>query len=239
MTEPAKIVTIEPPASVPARMTPMGLLAQAVEKGADVAQLERLMDLQTRWEANEARKAYVEAKAAFYRDAPEITKNKHVKHNNFWHATLDHIVEVAAPVLARHGLTHSWQTTQTEAGIEVACILRHVMGHEERVSLRAGADTSGSKNAVQSIGSTVTYLERYTFMAVTGLAAKNQDDDGGRGGVDFVTEEQAMELETLAESVGADKAKFLKFMKADGFGSIPAKRYKEATEALKKKAKPA
>ena len=39
-------------------------------------------------------------------------------------------------------------------------------------------DDSGGKNPIQSIGSTITYLERYTILALTGLATKEQDDDG-------------------------------------------------------------
>lgn len=248
MTEAAKIITIEQPPSALAPITPMQMLQLAVEKGADVAQLERLMALQERWEATQARKAYVEAKAAFYREAPEITKNKHVgftskrtgDDTNYWHATLDHVVETASPVLAKHGLTHSWSTSQDDKGIEVTCILRHVMGHEERVSLKALPEMSGTKNPIQGIGSTITFLERYTFMAVTGLAAKNQDEDG-RTGEDFVTEEQCNELMALADDVGADKQKFCAWFKVASFAEIPATQYKRAKDALeaKRKGKPA
>jgi hypothetical protein len=43
------------------------------------------------------------------------------------------------------------------------------------------ADATGNKNPVQQIGSTVTYLQRYTLLAATGLATSDSDDDG-RGG---------------------------------------------------------
>ena len=39
-------------------ITPMQMIAQAVAQGADIDKLQKLMDLQERWEANEARKAY-------------------------------------------------------------------------------------------------------------------------------------------------------------------------------------
>jgi hypothetical protein len=213
----------------------MAMIQLAVEQGADLDKLSKLMDLQERWEKNEARKAFITAKAAFYREAPEITKNKHVVHNDFWHATLDHIVEQVAPVLAKHGLTHSWSTSQDEKGIAVACILTHELGHSEQVSLRAAADMSGSKNAVQGVGSTITYLERYTFLAVTGLAAKNEDKDG-RSNADFVTTDQADELQLLAESAGADKARFFKFIGAESFSTIPAAKFSAAKASLLKKA---
>ena len=42
----------------PASMNPMALIARAIDRGYDEARLEKLLDLQQRWEANEARKAY-------------------------------------------------------------------------------------------------------------------------------------------------------------------------------------
>ena len=245
-TEAKQMTLVEPmPQRNPPALTPMALLQIATEKGADVATLERLLDLQLKWEANEARKAFMEAKAAFYKDAPEITKNKHVGFTSrrtggdtdYWHATLDHVVASAAPVLAKHGFTHSWFTAQDDKGIEVACELTHVMGHKERVSLKAPPEMSGTKNAIQGIGSTITFLERYTFLAVTGLAAKNQDDDGGRRGADFVTTDQADELQELVESTHSDKPRFFEFVEADSFATIPAKKFDAAKAMLLKKAK--
>lgn len=237
------VVALEPQASqVPAAVTPMQLLQIATEKGASVDQLERLMALAERWQANEARKAYVAAVAAFKAEAPMLAKNKHVRFptrtgpdTEYRHTTLDHAVEVLAPLLSKHGLTHQWETNQADQMIEVSCTLRHVLGHSEKVTLRAGAETSGTKNAIQGIGSTVTYLERYTFLAITGMATKEQDYDGLASGA-FVSTDQADELQMLAESVGADKPKFFAYIGAESFVTIPAKKFAAAKAALMKKA---
>ena len=47
-----------------APVTPMEMLDRAVSNGASVETLERLMNLQERWEANQARKAFDDAMAA-------------------------------------------------------------------------------------------------------------------------------------------------------------------------------
>ena len=57
------------------------------------------------------------------------------------------------------------------------------MGHSEAVSIAGPLDDSGQKNGIQQIGSTITYLERYTLMAIMGLAAHDQDDDGIASGL--------------------------------------------------------
>jgi hypothetical protein len=77
-------------------------------------------------------------------------------------------------------LAHRWEIKQGQGGlIEVTCVLMHERGHQERVTLTGMPDSSGKKNAIQQTGSTVTYLQRYTLMAATGVASVDQDDDGG------------------------------------------------------------
>lgn len=174
-------------------VTPVHLLEMAVNKGADLDQLQKLMDLQERWEATEAKKAFTAAMSAFKKEAIEITKNKTVTYTNqdksetsYSHASLDHVIEVVTPKLSQHGLCHKWSTAQGEGGrITVTCELTHSLGHSECVSLAAAPDDSGKKNNIQRIASTVTYLERYTFLMITGLAAKGHDDDGGASGERF------------------------------------------------------
>lgn len=160
--------------------TPMQLVAMAVQQGADVEKLSKLMDLQERWEKNEARKAFVVAMNAFKASPPEIIKNRHVAFGNtsYDHATLDHVCEQIGNALSRHGISHRWSVEQKSGLIRVSCVLTHEKGHSEETTLEGPADSSGSKNAIQSIGSAVTYLERYSLLAATGLAAKGQDTDG-------------------------------------------------------------
>jgi hypothetical protein len=164
--------------------TPSDLLRIAVEQGADIEKLEKLMALQERWEANQARKAYVEAMAAFKSNPPKILKDKHVefKGTKYDHATLGSICAIVIDALAKHGFSHRWETTQPESGmIVVSCVLTHILGHSEATTLQAPPDNSGSKNAIQSIGSAVTYLQRYTLLAACGLATNDIPDDDGQG----------------------------------------------------------
>jgi hypothetical protein len=169
-----------------AAVTPMEMLQIAVQQGADLDRLQKLMDLQERWESNQARKAFVAAMAAFKSEPISILKTKQVNipgGAKFAHATLADVVDGVCSALAKHGLSHKWETLQDATkGIVVTCILTHEAGHSERTTLAAMPDDSGKKNSIQQIASTVTYLERYTLMAACGLAAKDMDDDGRAAG---------------------------------------------------------
>jgi hypothetical protein len=232
------------PPLAPVVITPVELLQIAVEQGADIDKLSKLMDLQERWEATQARKAFVVAKAAFQADAPALTKNKHVGFassrggagTSYDHATLDNITATLAATLSINGLSYSWSTEQDDKGaIKVTCILTHIQGHSERVALQAAADQSGNKNSIQAVGSTVTYLERYTLLAALGLATTDQDQDGvAQDHVAFVTEAQKVELVTLIKSTNTDTRAYLAHFKPPfpSIDEIPSNRFGEAKGAL-------
>ena len=86
------------------------------------------------------------------------------------YATLDQVCDQVTEALSKHGISHRWKIEQENGLIRVTCILTHYKGHSEETTLAGSADTTGSKNAIQAVGSTVSYLERYTLLAATGLA---------------------------------------------------------------------
>lgn len=225
------------------QITPMTMLQMAVSQGADLDKLEKLMQLQERWEANEARKAYVVAMNAFKANPPTIFKTKNVSFNTttYNHALLENAAELIGAELTKHGLSFRWDCEQLEGGIvRVTCVLTHCQGHSERTALQAGLDQSGGKNNIQALGSTVSYLERYTLFAATGMAAKGMDDDG-KGSETFITDQQAADLKALAEEVKASIPDLLEWLAKKGKVSIktvediPANMHKEAVAALERK----
>ena len=170
--------------------SPLELAASLVQKDGnmDVAKLKELLEIQQRWEAIEAKKAYSEAMTQFKANPPEILKDKHVSFQttkgptDYNHATLYNVTTQINKELSKYGLSAAWTTSQANGLITVSCKISHIMGHSEQTSLTAQPDNTGSKNSIQAIGSTVTYLERYTILALTGLATYDQDDDGRGAG---------------------------------------------------------
>ena len=164
-------------------VTPMSMLQIAIEKDLSIEKIQQLMDLQERWERNEARKAYDKAMAAFKADPPEIFKNKHVSFGttSYDHATLDNVASQVSEKMAPHGLSFKWNIEQEANIVRVICIVSHAQGHREFTPLQSGVDSSGGKNSIQALGSAVSYLRRYTLEAAAGVAVKSRDDDDGAG----------------------------------------------------------
>jgi len=184
------------PAESQAQPTSVSLM-RMIERAAfmpdfDVAKLKAMLDMKLTYEANEARLAYIDGMATFRSNPPEINKTKKVQYRNkdgsetiYHHAELDNVVEVISEALRKVDIRPSWKTSDVAGRITVTCVLTHKLGHSEEVATLAGPpDVSGGKNNIQAIGSTTSYLQRYTLLAGTGLAAKGQDDDGKTEGMD-------------------------------------------------------
>lgn len=221
----------EPAALVP--VTPMDMLNRAVQSGADIDMIEKLMNLQERWEIGQARKMFDAAVAKAKTEIPVIARNA-TGHNAKKYADFAAIAGVVDPILGRHGLSYRFRTIQTDKAITVTCVL-FGHGHSEENTLTGPPDNSGNKSAIHSIGSTLTYLQRYSLVQALGLAASNDDDGKLASNGESITLEQVEQLIAIADEVGADKEAFCRYFRVDGFADISTKDFPRAVAALNKK----
>jgi hypothetical protein len=151
----------------------------------------QLLEVKERWEATEARKAYVAAMAAFKENPPIFHKVKHVDYGpgkaKFDYAPIAEVVSKVLPALAAHGLTHNWLTSFADGKITVRCTLTHRLGHSESIDsppMMPGSNPALSPS--QNYQATITFWQRMTLQSITGTAAGDMPDtdDGGAGGGD-------------------------------------------------------
>ena len=217
------------------------MIQLAIEKGASIDQLERLMDMQERYEANESRKSYVSAMSEFRAKCPTIAKTRTAHQSKY--AGLAETIDQIKSLLSECGLSHSWKTDQSDNGIvSVTCCVTHVAGHQECTTMTAPPDDSGKKNRIQSIASTVSYLERYTLYAILGLASADMDDDGqlaygANKQIEYIDEAQVANIEALADEVGTKTSAICSFYGVKHLGVFPVKHYDDAIKKLEAKRK--
>ena len=230
--EKGEVVTLQPAQSNP--ITPMEMLDRAVSQGASIETLDRLMTLQERWEKNQHRKEFDAAIADAKAKLGPIIKNRQ-GHNSKRYADFAAIARTVDPVITEFGLSYRFRTTQDDR-IHVTCVLSHRSGHSEENTIAGPADASGNKNAIQAIGSTLTYLQRYSLMQALGLAA-SEDDDGNASadGSDAINAEQLAELQALIVEVAADISKFCKYLKVERLEDLRASKFVAAKQALEAK----
>jgi hypothetical protein len=218
--------------------SPSEMMVNLSTKGYTPEQIMKMLDAQERFDAIVAKKAYVKAMADFKRNPPLVTKDKQNTQYKSRYTTLGNLVNTVTPELSKHGLSASWEIRQNGT-IEVICKITHELGHSESCPASAPADTSGAKNAIQQIKSTVTYLKAVTFESICGLASSdaNLDDDANSVGVATIDEKQSATIEEYLEALKAkiSKDKFLKFFKIAQVSDMPKDRYQEAISLFKAK----
>ena len=165
--------------------SPMTLMELAIEKGADIVTIEKLMALKERWDAQQAKKAFLKALSEFQAECPVIKKDKKVSFTSkrtgfkteYNYAPLGSIIKQIKSLLKKYGLSYRWETTDTDGKITIKCITSHLDGHSEGNSMSSNKDDSGGKNDIQQIGSTMTYLQRYTLIGAFGISTADDDLD--------------------------------------------------------------
>ena len=167
-------------------VTPASTVMALIDRGLtdpefDVAKLEHLLQVHERWLAAEARRAFAAAMAACKREITTIGKDTTADMGQgrpkFRFASLAAICDAVTTQMGNHGLSHSWQVDQPAGDeVSVTCVVTHADGHSEAVTLSSRMDTGGAKSEVQALGSTLTYLERYSLVAIMGVATGDMDD---------------------------------------------------------------
>jgi len=91
------------------------------------------------------------------------------------YADLAEMIKASRPSLAKNGLSVSQKIIQDEDGANILLtLLQHSSGQWTESRMRV----LPPKADIQSFGSYVTYLKRYSYGALVGIVASDEDDDG-------------------------------------------------------------
>lgn len=208
----------------------------------DIAKMEGLFALQERAMAKHAEMEYNRAMARLQAKLPRIEKRGKIafgagaKAQSTPYVKFEHIFDAIAHLLKEEGFSFRFGTAAIDKGILISATLSHVGGHSEKESMPLPFDTSGSKNSIQAVGSSLSYGKRYLVFAMLNLIAEGEDDDANA--ITFIDERQMSNIIDLQAELGWDKKptvqkKFLEFMKVEALGEILKKDYEKALLALK------
>jgi hypothetical protein len=213
----------------------------AINPQVDVTKLEKLLEIQEKVMAKNAEMAFNQAMTRLQPVLPTIKHTAQIKHGDkiiSTYSRYEDIDRIIKPLYSAEGFSITFNSKEGENGtITYYGILAHRDGHSRTAELRLPADSSGAKNAIQALGSTISYAKRYLVGMLLNLTTTGEDDDAQS--VDTVTVEQAAEIDIKLRETGSDKAAFLKYIGAPDVLHIRAKDYKKALTALQKKAKAA
>jgi hypothetical protein len=176
----------------------------AADPSVDLARLERLVTIYERLLARGAETAFNAALAKMQPKLPELDERGVITGRDgevvATYATWEDTVAAIRPILARHGFGLTFKPGRSPKGVPtVTGVLRHSGGHNEEAQLELPADTTGDKNAVQAVGSTMSYGQRYVAKMLLNLTSRGDDDDGRAAGQSAAEFAAIAEINALAD----------------------------------------
>lgn len=201
---------------------------------ADMDKLSAMLDMQERVLNRNAKQSFTADLAAMQAELPLVGKAGK-GHNEAKYAKLEDINEAIRPTLQKYGFAVTFRTKQSDKTLTVTAILSHRMGHSEETDLILPLDTSGSKNAVQAVGSTISYGKRYALCLLLNIST-GDDTDGNlpKQQQKTVGEEEIKHLRNAATVAGVDEAYICKKANVNSIEEILLVRYAAAMNHLKK-----
>jgi hypothetical protein len=215
-------------------------ILQVIERAAanpsvDIDKMERLLQMQERVMDRNANMAFNSSFAQMQTEMPVITERGEIAVGGqvrSKYAKFEDINEVVKPIMERYGFSINFKTSTEGNQIRVVGVLMHSMGHREEGSMLLPADTSGSKNSVQALGSSISYGKRYVMNSLLNITSRGEDNNGAGA---KITEDQVANIESLLDETKADRPKFLKYMAVEKISDISEASYKNAIAALERK----
>ena len=151
--------------------------------GLDIEKMEKFINLYEKMENKKSEQAYYEAFPKLQSELPEVSKdgkiivNGEIRSN---YAKFETIMKVIQPALTANGFGISFIPRIAEGKIIVSCKVSHTGGHIEKADIELPFDSSGTKNTVQSIGSSMTYAKRYALCLILNIPVGGEDNDGNK-----------------------------------------------------------
>lgn len=221
----------------------------ALNPDIDVQKMQALFELQERIMARKAEMSFNAAFAEMQSEMPVVIERGRIEDRDgkvrSTFAFFEDINDEIKPILQRHGFAIMFKTKTAKDTAIVTPILIHKDGYREVGDpVELGADTSGSKNSVQSVGSSLSYAKRYGLLAMLNITTRGEDDDGLAGGAKLISESQEANIQALLDETKFPKDKLLKWLSTKvkrqltTLSQIPESQYADTIAGLEKKRNP-
>lgn len=110
---------------------------------------------------------------------PAAPKNGYNPHFRNRFSTLEDLIESTRAILTKNGLAVTQYPDSDTNGTYLVTKLKHISGEEEvsRALILIKDPTD-----IQKLGSAISYMKRYAYAAICGIATSEGDDDGNTNG---------------------------------------------------------
>lgn len=156
------------------------MLTLAIERGANVETLERLMAIRREVKAEQAKEAFDKALSDFQMECPPIHKGRDVMNKDklsirYRYAGLDDIISQVKSLLQKHGFSYTTDATVEEGWVTAICRVTHSLGHSQTSSFKVPISKDAYMSDPQKFAASLTFAKRYAFCNGFGIITSDED----------------------------------------------------------------
>lgn len=224
--------------------SPAEMIRMAVSGGADLEKMHSLLDLQVKWEQNEARKAFASAFALVQENIKAVIKKSNNPQTRSKYANLEGVIEASRPIYTKQGFSVIFYEGDTDKPehVRICADVLHNLGHRETYHYDVPLDGKGiqgnaNMTKIHGKASSTSYARRYLMCMIWNIST--MDDDGNSAepaSDDTITEEQVIALKDHMLAANVKEEQLMKFLKVERLDEILQSQYLKAVNALKAKA---
>lgn len=229
------------PRSSTASSDPMMALIERLSVAPDVEvnNLDRLLAHQDQVFRDKARAAFGAAFTSLQLTLPIVAEKGEIRDRRGdlqrTYALWEDINEEIKPVLSEHGFALWFRVENDHARVAITGVLGHLGGHHIESTLSLPVDLTGSKNAVQAIGSSTSYGKRYVACALLNITSRGGDDDAltTLATVECISAGQVEDIRLLLRQGGHGEGPLLTYLGLDNLADLSVDRFARTIEAIK------
>jgi len=178
-------VSVPQTSLMPTPTNPLAILSLAVEKGAGIETIERLVALHNQMEEREAKAEFDQAMNAAQKEMEPVRTNADNPQTRSRYATYKSIDKMIRPIYTKHGFSLSFNTEDAVSPDTVKIVCYVARGkYERKYQLVMPADGKGAKGGdvmtkTHATGAAMTYGKRYLLCDIFNIVI-GDDNDGNK-----------------------------------------------------------
>jgi len=210
----------------------------AANPGVDIDKMERLWDMHKQLVASQNEASFNNAMTLAQGEMQRVSADANNPQTHSKYASYAAIDRELRPIYTKHRFALSFDTGEgaPDEYVRVVCNVSHGDGHSKSYHIDMPADGKGAKGGdvmtkTHAVGAGTSYGMRYLLKMIFNVAVGEDDVDGNEP-VEFITEDQAANIEALIEEVDAEKDRFLKWCLSDSVEEISVGKYSRCIKKL-------
>ncbi len=183
-------------ALVPVESAGDSLVRLAIEKGIDVDNLQRLINMRNAEIERQAKLDFQTNFAIMQSRFGSVSREK--QGYGYKYAPIELLQKTFGPIIAEHGFSYSWRESLVENMPDWKRCILTISGYgysQENHFDIPPVERTKQMNAVQAVGAMSTYGRRYSFISGFGIIIDDEDPDG---------RVLVSDIETLSDPKGSD-----------------------------------